>query len=557
MNLDLLIPVAIAFILMRLRNIFNIPQKLLSGLRLFVRVSAAFPAASTKPKVAKDKHLSADLDGVFIEESISKLQLTMIELDTSTVQKVKLLTFQLFYEIYEVLCNFAILCITSHIWSGFFHCWNPNAEYSFWSTLISFGAAVLSSQSLLQMLYLTGIRAKETQLAIVFGCITFLGVLLLVIFLPFTINSSFNESTLHLAVHINAMLSQIEEGSTQYPIDTLQIFVQTTFAGIIGLMVSGIVLPAIRFSQLFLSMNFGSKYELVESKWKVMLWLDYILPLVVGSLFSPLSVIIMKTISQSISQEDNNSVCDNSLEFSCSDGLSNTYGTILFNFQIVSVLLMILVRISTFRLYMQRFLDDSARTVAVHLSNSSHKDTSEHEMLQSKIKARSEYLIPAATQFIATPVLLLSLIVLLHKSNPVGLEICTSTLNLFGLDSTSVKSAALFNANYNSTALAFETASQPYLSAALQALVGLDFIPNENPRYNPVSVPIEKTTKVLQQFLFKLSSIYFLPSKDSMTLLKGIIMFHSILWFIVNTIAQIFWKYYPMYLMKQTLSKTL
>lgn len=108
-----------------------------------------------------------------------------------------------------------------------------------------------------------------------------------------------------------------------------------------------------------------------------------------------------------------------------------------------------------------------------------------------------------------------------------------------GLDQAPLLASMSRMAQFNSSALALETASQPYLSTVLSTIAGASMVISDKSRtgFTP--------SEAVQLFATKLSTIYSLPAAPAVALCKAAICMHSLLWFALTLAGILAWKYRP------------
>ncbi len=132
---------------------------------------------------------------------------------------------------------------------------------------------------------------------------------------------------------------------------------------------------------------------------------------------------------------------------------------------------------------------------------------------------------------------------MLHKYS----GLCAAIRTASKIDNAPLLAAIHSAAHTNTSALAFEQASQPYFADALLSLLG-DAVRIQTKN----SVPMIRTSVPLQQFLIKISNIYALPSSTAVSLCKALISVHSLLWFVLYLLAILAWKYHPLFFVAST-----
>jgi hypothetical protein len=169
----------------------------------------------------------------------------------------------------------------------------------------------------------------------------------------------------------------------------------------------------------------------------------------------------------------------------------------------------------------------------------------------------------AATQYIAVPLFVCACVLLLHKSSPIGTGKTHSCSSFFSLKCTSLKhhstaispgvcytiyeaaklpsgpllSSITAASQFNSSALALETASKPYLVTILRAAAGAQM----------TGANLSGTTpsEAITAFALKFSSIYAFPAETAVALCTALICMHSLMWFALNLAGLLAWRFKP------------
>lgn len=349
---------------MRLQAMYNISQQLLMGLKCFVVKSAYWNKTVEKKKT--DNYET-------IEEVLAKLQLTMIEI-TTDVEQVRFITSQILYSVYEGLINTAICGVVVHVWSSGYHCVYPETDYSCWTTLLIAAVAVVAFQTLQYVLYLTGIQARETKMALSIGLVVAVFFLFIVLLTPEILHPALGATITMLATHTNALLSQISPSIVEIPLGTLGNLYKIWVAVLIGSTAAGMVIPAIRFGQTFSMMNYGTiKASALE---RIVLWLDLVIPFLVGVLF----FVGPRLVS--------NSAFCNSEDEQCVEPTTIQDNPMLLSIQIVSVVFMVLIRMGCMKLHLQTFLDAVVQAISMQIASPDEKQRS---TFQARVKVRFFY----------------------------------------------------------------------------------------------------------------------------------------------------------------------
>lgn len=361
---------------MRIKVVYNVALRLISGLRFFTQ--RRYAAISKTPKV---NPTPSDI----IEQSIAKLNLTMIELDDSMSTKYVLRT-QLFYDMFEAMVNLGLGCVLAYAWSMGYHCAVPSAASSCWVVLLLIALVLFSFQCLLQILIMTGWRAKETKFAIIIGFVVFLTSMAQFLMELAVVDTV---TVTAIAVHINALLVQVSPAISSLSLNALVPLVEVGLSASFGLVVAGLVIPALRYSQALDTLIFGSRAALTSSTDKNLLWLDFFLPMLVGVVFSPLPAMVHGLAFPTAA------TCSTST--SSSDGLPNTcssadasnvsvFSNGLMTLQLVLGAAMLLMRVVCMKKHLQCFLDSVVRLVSAHLMATGEGQTVDQAALLARVR---------------------------------------------------------------------------------------------------------------------------------------------------------------------------
>lgn len=369
----------ILFPQMRIKSAYNVALRLISGLRFFTQ--RRFAAISKTPTA---NPTTSDI----LEKSIAQLNLTMIELDDSMATKYVLRT-QLFYDLFEAMVNLGLAGFLAYVWSMNYHCAVPDAIPSCWVVLLLLTLAAFAFQCLLQVLFMTGWRARESKMAAIVGLVTFL-----VSFGLFYVDLSYvsTDTATAIAVHINALMQQISRDMPTVSLLLLVPAVQAALSGFLGLMATGLVIPAIRYTQAIDTMVFGVRAAIVSSTDKIMLWVDFALPLAVAFVFSPLPLLLVRLVFPKYgaaievcnSESGNNGTCS-----SVTAEQAGAFNNALMTVQMVLCGAMLVLRVLCMKKHLQCFLDSVVRVVSAHLIATNAGHAPDQSMLMPKVKVRA------------------------------------------------------------------------------------------------------------------------------------------------------------------------
>jgi hypothetical protein len=343
-NIDLLVPLLIVCGLLRLKNLYNIPQKLLRGLRFFVSNSLISqkhlrPSSSDK---AKQQNVA------IIDQKLDDFGLSMIELDGST-SKGNLLSEMLLYNVYDRIVYLSVSSFFIHSFSTVFHCFSPNSLYSIWGALFVAFSVVVPFRALIRILFMTGFKAFESRTALVVGLVSFtVTALFLFSSIDFT-GLSLDDVLRSTAIHCNALLLHISTTAPQ-PSELIMVAILKLILSILSaITAAGMVIPALRFSQSFYNLQFGAKYERASVRTRLLLAFDHFLPLLVALDMIPYGLICSSFPTYI-----------KGFPFERGDGF-------WLGVQLLVIVIMVIVRLSCIKIYLQNFLDATVKTISIEI----------------------------------------------------------------------------------------------------------------------------------------------------------------------------------------------
>lgn len=458
-----------------------------------------------------------------IDKRLKDLELCMVEVD-GTMARGQVITTLFLYDWLETLINIAVAAVLSHAWTIMFHCVAPNASYHIWSGVLSTLVLALSVHSLLKILYMTGRGAMEVKVAGLVSIMTFTAVMMLLASSIDISGLSLTEVLNKTATHINALAFHI---SPQFPkmapelmVGLLKIFISALCA----LTAAGMVIPAMRFSQTFFVMTMGADNERGTKAIRLLLLVDYVLPLLVALSMIPnggLSVIAP------LFREPG------TMKFTAAaDGY-------WLGAQLCLVGLLVVVRLSCLRLHLQCFLDAVVRSISVEIALAAGADS---VGIQNKVSMRYQYIAPGALQYVALPLTLLGLALLVHRNAAAGTGLCVGLKQLLSIDPTAnVQTTATFLSR-DTTAIV--NAALPN-TTSLEAAVHLFLMHAGQGGVSP--------SKLLYDFAGKANeSLFLFPTGAFMSLGRAAIALHCVVWFAVYTGAIMYWYLNPVTLQKTT-----
>ena len=380
----------------------------MSGLKMFTKKLYAPVSTSshgsTDSSEVKDRELSPS---EMIDKAIAKLQLTMVEVE-DTPSILHLMKSQLFYDTYDSMIYLCLSSLCAYGWSLAYSCYSPQSSSTTsycWIVLIILVLVLYSVQTLLQIVYLTGFVARETQLAWTMGAV----VCALSLALFFMHCSYVSDATAEdITIHINALVMQLDGSIVLLSTDLLKPILYFALSILLSLIVMGLVIPAVRFASTFNKIMHGPGATLLTAYKKSMLFIDIAVPLLVAILYSSIPELLFSSFLRnhnggfSSSGASMESSCRPSYDVTCpsvdanipnssrSDGSGYEYfESSLLIAQLVVVVIMVLVRWANLRAHLQTHLDSLVTLIAAQIVA---PDVSEESiaMLQLKVKVGRE-----------------------------------------------------------------------------------------------------------------------------------------------------------------------
>lgn len=346
-NIDLLVPLVIVCGLLRLKKVYDFPQMLLRGLRFFVSNSLISQKhlRPVPPGKAKQQDVS------IIDRKLDDFGISMMELDGST-RKGSLLSDMLLYNVYDRIVYLSLSAFAIHSFSAVFHCYSPNSIYSMWGTVFVAVSTVVPFRALIRILFMTGFKAFESRLALVAGLVSFIMTAAILFSSIDSTGLSLDSVLQSTAIHCNALLLHLSSTIPQLSVVVVVTILKFLLSFLSGITAAGMVIPGMRFAQSFCNLQFGAKYEVASVSVRLLLAFDHFLPLLValGMIrFSPLNIYPTGTSSQ---RADGFWLC----------------------IQIFIILMMVAVRLSCMKTYLQNFLDTTVKSISIEILVNNHTD---------------------------------------------------------------------------------------------------------------------------------------------------------------------------------------
>ena len=340
-NVDLLGPLLIVFALLRLKNHYCVPLKLLSGLRFFVSNITLSQKHLRAPQSA-----SSIKEQSIIDKKLNEFNLSMIELDGS-VRKGSILSGLMMYDTYETLIYISLSSVAVHFFSSVFHCFSPTSMYSIWGTIFVTMSVILPFRALMRILFLTGFEAFESRISLI-ACAFIFMLSAALLFGPLDVlGLAFDDVLSITAIHFNALLLQLSHTAPQLSEHVMVAMIKVVLSALTAMTAVGMVIPAMRFSQSFNTLLFGARYERATLKMRAMLVFDHLMPLIVAASMIPSSLGIPTSLR--------------------TDGF-------LLAMQLTTTFLMVVVRLHCLRKHLQCFLGAIVQAISIEIATNASTD---------------------------------------------------------------------------------------------------------------------------------------------------------------------------------------
>lgn len=337
-NVDLLGPLLIVFMLLRLKKHYSIPLKFLSGIRFFVCNSILSQKHLRIPATA-----SSMKNQSIIDKKLQELNLSMIELDGST-RKGSIFTGLLFFDIYENLVYLSVSSVVVHFFSTLFHCYSPQSVHSIWGTIFISLSVALPFRNLLMMLFTGGMGFIERRVALLVALTTFLVSVIMLLSPVELLGLSLDDVLTSTAKHCTVLLLHLSSTAWQPSVGAMVFTLKISMSLLSSLAALGMVMPALHFSQSFNIILFGEHYERGSASVRALLVVDHFLPLFVAVTMIPRGL-GLGALSQS------------------ADGYWLAA-------QLAAVFLIVAVRLLCMRKLLQSYLDTVVKSISVHIARS-------------------------------------------------------------------------------------------------------------------------------------------------------------------------------------------
>ena len=343
-NIDLLVPLLIVFAFLRLKKHYCFPLKLLRGLRFFVSNVLLSQKHLRVPQSA-----SSIMDQSIIHTKLQDFNLSMMELDGS-IRKGTILSDVPLYDTYEMLIYLSLSSVSIHFFSICFHCYSPISIYSIWGSLFVSLSVILPFRWLIRILLMTGFAAYESRIALVVWMIALTGSASLLFGSSDLLGLSLENTLSVTALHCNALLLQLSSTAIQPSEPVVVASIKLLFSLLTATTATGMVIPAMRFSQSFNTLIFGARYEKASVPMQALIIIDHFLPLFVAASMIPSRLILL------------------------SGKLSPRADALCLSVQLFATILMVAVRMSCMKRHIQCFLDAVVRTISVEIATNTSTD---------------------------------------------------------------------------------------------------------------------------------------------------------------------------------------
>jgi hypothetical protein len=403
-NWDLLVPFIIIFILMRL----DVQQRLLTGLRFFIDSAHKVYLMRTLPPTT-ELHTEA-------VAAFRPLQYSLLEVDM-TFQKKHLIQNLPFFAFYKIVALVGAATALVHIWYESYHCVVPQAQHVSWGIFLAVSLLMLALQCQMNILLLTGLKVFESKASFFTGLLMFVvsAVLLNLFdeFMGFKVTSTVDD----MAIHINVLLMQMSAKPFRVPHLILSQVLKLVVASMFGIITAALVVPILRFSQMFITVHFGVESKTTPMMTKFLLWIDLFGPLALAIALCPMTWnFVTRVLPPAF--HTHHFLCLHLNEQFCSD-VNVAIEPVAQIVQIVLVTVLVSVRLWLVKPYVQIMLDGTARMVLALIRVKAVNETNK-PLLQSRLKMIGDYLPAGASQLLTFPFVIIALSILIHRLSPQG-----------------------------------------------------------------------------------------------------------------------------------------
>ena len=513
LNWSLLTPILVLSCLQRMRKLWSAPQSVLMGL------TCCLPRKSPQTGVEWGL-VSGGMQKQ--DKKMHSLGLCLIVLEP-TIFKKHILTQQTFYKNYEMHIDFALWSLLTFILAAAGNCFllqpQGRSMHCFYTLVPLAMTLVYSLQTPLQIAYLTGWRAIEVKLAAALGVAVFVASILL-LSLPGLddwdpLGMGFGAMVSEAARHMQALRYSLRETPGEVSMVTLTVTVRLLMSAFVSLAAAGMVLPTLRFSQTLLTLTLGASRggEMVgapgpgsgsvsgpgsgtgNAAERALIWAEHFAPLLVA--------------------------------LSCTGNLVPAH--LGDSPKVGAAVAWLLLRLVCARMHLQSFLDTVTRSA--YLLPDGLNVTKDAKIV-AKIQYRTEYLVAAAAQLLALPILLLVLVLLHARYSTQGEGACLLAHSFLGRNDAPCR--ALFAASAADMAAATERTAQigargPWLSSVLDIMM--------HSHRNGGQITID--------FFFKVARLHPLPGGLIRRMCLAALWALSSLWFALSSLAAAYWYVGP------------
>ena len=485
LNVSLLIPVLSLFVLQRLRGVLSVPLTYLSGLR------CCLPQRSTLTGFDWTRLT----DSAPQEPKLKSLGLCLLTLN-STFFKRFTVTNQLLYANYEMLLELGVWAVLVYLVTSLYNCASSGGVYSSLHTMYSFLPAMVALlyavRVPLQVAYLTGWRAVETKIAVVVGCATFVTTIALLFLEVDPLMLGFSSIAHDEGLHLKALSLTVLRKPMTVSAGAWAAVTQVVIAILLALVVAGMALPALRFSQTFLSIIVSPT---TRASTKALTVLELLFPAVL--------IVALSGWVGAVASEDASLI---------KVGLTALY---------------VIIKLANSRAHLQAFLDTAAHSALLLPLNFPVED---RPKLAKTVEARSDYLVAAAAQLLALPVFLTSACVLYLRHSNVGGAQCVAARQWFGLPTEPYASLYSSLVNLDATSETARLAAQePFWSDVWGVMLHTH----------------KRGGEITFGFFIKLSTLHLLPPHTAQQLALALMGAAAAAWLALSLSAVAYWFLAP------------
>ena len=588
-NTNLLIIVLCMFIILRSSKYINLFEQLFLNLRLYISKSVNDSSSLFLTRISEVPQSNIER---LSEKKFANLQLSLLKLDTN-IHKLSFIQKQSFYSFYKTILVLFYAILFSQFFSQIYHCFYSDllqSPLSSWNILLPLFTVIINYRYIVHILLITPYASFEFKFSLAMG---FISLLISISFYllnnypgaPYLLPSHYLELTITKEIetmsnHFNALLSLFSETKFNLSNETIATILYSFIIFQTSLITSCITLVTLKLTQISHYLFFESKLDKMNTHQSIVLFLDFVLPLILFLVFAPkissyLSSYMNIDNHYSLNHTNvNNNTCtassstpnDKSKKNSRStpDLTSNTCSAItnsnttfpslypsslmlwsyydntsttnsmVFMLQIICLIFAVIIRFLCIKIYLQGYFDKTTYYLwhMIKLVHTSSLSTFSN-YAREKMKLCHSQLVMNTCLLLNYPVALVCLCALLLRLTPGCTAVCKTLLSWSQPPAamTQYETSVIQLYNYNATQHALDAVGPPYFDDAM-----VTFLMSVGNKHHTVAGK-------LLVFIKKISELPVLPADVTVNLIKKGISIFSLVSFIVNIICVLYWLY--------------